>query len=100
MNLADSEFVYEGRQDRESFVETWILFHHILDSLVYPLLHHGIDEVFLVALEDDAEEEEAGGLMVREFALLEHGHFIPDQEVAPSIHYQLREYSRCSLLLQ
>lgn len=35
-----------------------------LDNAMNSLLHHYVDEVFLVALENDSEHKQAGGLLV------------------------------------
>lgn len=52
-------------EDREPLVQRWVLLEVALDDPVDSLLDHHVDQVLLIALEDDGEEEQACCLLVR-----------------------------------
>lgn len=66
---------------------------------MHSFLHHSVDEVFLVALKDDAEQEQASGFLVGGLAHPQSAHFVPDQEMSPCVHDYFGEDSWGSCLL-
>ena len=56
-------------------------------------LHHDVDQVLLIALEDNGEEEQSGGFLVPEAASSQVVKLLLDEEVPPGVHHQLSEHA-------
>ena len=58
----------------------------VLDDSCDTFLHHYVDQVFFVTLEDDCKEKQTCCLLIRHRACLEKIHFVADQEVPSRVH--------------
>ena len=77
-------------ENGEALVEGGILLQVSLDDAMHALLDHDVDQVLLVALEEDREEEQARGFAVGHRArLLDQVHLVADEEVAARVHQEL-----------
>jgi len=72
------------------------------DNLVGALLHHRVDQVLLVALQDDTEQKKRSRLLRRYTltSLAQDRHLVSYKEVTTSVHDNFCEDGGCSLFLK
>lgn len=67
---------------------------------MHTFLHHYVNHVLFVALQDDAEQQQCRLFFIRESSLPQQCHLVPYQEVPARIHHCLCENIRRSRPIQ
>lgn len=81
----------ELAENWESLVQRWVLLELLANDVVNTFLDHHIDEILLIALQDNSKENQASCLSACHGTCHEHVGLISDHEVSSGIHEHLSE---------